>query len=190
LRTELLIALALAAAVGGCRQDMHDQPKDRPLRPSAFFPDGRSARPPVADTVARGALPDDPSRASGKKEGRYLSAVPLPLTPTLLQRGRERFDIYCSPCHDRVGTGNGMIVQRGFKRPPSFHDDRVRSLPDGYLYEVASQGFGVMSGYAAQVPVDDRWAIVAYIRALELSQNARAGDLSADDRRRLDGGAP
>jgi hypothetical protein len=188
LRTERLLVLALAAVAAGCRQDMHDQPKELPLRPSAFFRDERASRPLVPDTVARGEPGDDVSRVTGKKDGRYVVAGPFPVTPALLGRGQERFDIYCSPCHDRVGTGNGMIVRRGFKRPPSFHTDRLRRLPDGYLFEVITRGFGVMQSYAAQVPVDDRWAITAYVRALQLSQNAPLAAVPAAERSRLEAG--
>ncbi len=180
-----VVALALAALLAGCRQDMHDQPKYRPLRPSAFFQDGRSARPLIPGTVAHGQLGEDATYLTGKSEGQYLTEVPLPATDHLLRRGRERFDIYCSPCHDRAGTGNGMIVQRGFRRPPSLHIDRLRQVPDGYLFEVISQGFGVMPAYAAQIPVDDRWAVAAYVRALQLSQNATLADVPARERARL-----
>jgi mono/diheme cytochrome c family protein len=181
----LVAVLLLAACLAGCRQDMHDQPKYRPLRPSSFFPDGRSSRPFVEDTVARGQLPEDTALATGRRDGQYLATLPLPETMALLTRGQERFDIYCSPCHDRVGTGRGMIVQRGFQQPPSFHTDRLRDARDGYLFGVVTEGFGAMPSYAEQIPVEDRWAIVSYIRALQLSQNARASELPPADQGKL-----
>jgi len=172
LSTERLVILALAALAGACRQDMHDQPKYRPLRPSTFFRDGRASRPLVPNTVARG----QPGEVS----------APPPVTVALLRRGQERFDIYCSPCHDRVGTGKGMIVQRGFKPPPSLHIDRLRQVPDAHLFDVITDGFGAMPSYAAQVPADDRWAITRYVRALQLSQNARLADVPPAERSRLE----
>jgi mono/diheme cytochrome c family protein len=181
----LVAVLLVAACVAGCRQDMHDQPKARPLRPSAFFEDGRSSRPFVEDTVARGQIPEDVAVATGRRDGKYLASLPLPRNMALLTRGRERFDIYCAPCHDRVGTGYGMIVQRGFQQAASFHTDRLREIPDGYLFEVITRGFGAMPSYAEQVPVEDRWAIVSYIRALQLSQNARASELPPADQGKL-----
>jgi cytochrome c553 len=172
-RALLLMALALAAA---CRQDMHDQPKYKALRPSPFFADGRTSRPLVDGTVARGHLDLDTARTTGKSGATY-AANPLPRSEATFQHGRERYDIYCSPCHDRVGTGNGMIVERGYKQPPSFHQDRLRNVADGYLFETMTQGFGVMPSYAAQIPVDDRWAIAAWIRVLQRSQNATLADV-------------
>ena len=166
-----LVLLLLLAA--GCRQDMHDQPKVKPLRPSEFFADGRSARPFVAGTVARGSLREDALFFTGKHENGVLAAaLPVPLTPGLLARGRSQFEAFCAPCHGRTGAGNGMIVQRGFKRPSSFHILRLRIMPVGYLFDVMTNGFGAMSDYSAQVTVEDRWAIAAYMRALQLSQYA------------------
>ncbi len=184
------VALAVLLAVAsGCRNDMHDQPKYKPLAASMLFKDGRAARPLVPGTVARGHLDDDVVLVTGRTERGYAETLPFPLTPAVLERGRERFDIYCSPCHDRVGSGGGMIVQRGYKRPPSFHIDRLREIPIGYFFEVATRGFGNMPGYAPQVPVRDRWAIAAYIRALQLSQHATVADVPAADRGRLESGA-
>jgi cytochrome c553 len=176
----LLLLLALAA----CRQDMHDQPKYRPLRQSAFFPDGRASRPSVDGTVARGQLDPAPGHATGRIGERY-AANPLPMRRATFERGRERFDIYCSPCHDRAGTGHGMIVERGLRQPPSLHADRLRAVADGYFVEVMTQGFGLMPSYAAQVPADDRWAIAAWIRVLQRSQNATLADVPPDARGRL-----
>jgi mono/diheme cytochrome c family protein len=181
-------ALALVAAALGlaaCRQDMHDQPKYKPLRPSAFFADGRDSRPVVEGTVARGVLDLDVGHTTGKAGTQYV-ANPLTRTEALYRRGHERYDIYCSPCHDRVGTGNGMIVERGFKQPPTFHQDRLRQTADGYLFEVMTAGFGVMPSYAEQVPIDDRWAIAAWIRVLQRSQYATLADVPAAVRGALD----
>jgi len=177
------------AALAGCRQDMHDQAKFQPLERNDFFDDQRASRPLVAGTVPRGHLQDDPAFFTGVgADGNVVARVPLAIDRALLERGRERYDIYCSPCHDRVGTGNGMIVQRGYKQPKSFHEARLRDVPDGYFFQAMSNGFGVMPSYAAQVPAADRWAIVAYLRALQLSQAAPAGALSAGERANLDAG--
>jgi len=165
---------------------MHDQPRYKPLARSTFFGDERSARPLVADTVARGQLHDDEQLYTGKLGGQLVTTFPMPVTARMLARGRERFDIYCSPCHDTLGTGNGIIVRRGYKHPPTFHDDRARALPVGFFFDVITNGFGAMPDYAAQVPVEDRWAIVAYIRALQLSQHATPDDVPADKRAALD----
>jgi len=154
----------------GCRQDMHDQPKIEPLEANAFWADGMGSRPIPAGTVARGELHEDPLLWTGKDEaGQLVDALPpeIPLTRELLERGRRRFEIYCSVCHDSTGGGRGMIVRRGFKQPPSYRDERLMGLPLGYFFDVATNGFGVMSGYGKQVPVEDRWAIVAYLRVLQ-----------------------
>jgi len=166
---------------------MQDQPRYEAYRRSAFFEDGRAARPPVEGTVARGTLDDTGPFHTGKAGGQYVRTSPVPPTAAVLARGRERFDVFCAPCHDRTGAGGGMIVERGFRRPPSFHIDRLREAADGYFVEVIAQGFGVMPSYAAQVPPADRWAIVAYVRALQLSQHAPVAVLSAEDRARLGG---
>lgn len=184
LRTVLAVAL-LAASVAGCRQDMHDQPKYKPLKSSAFFEDGRDSRPLIADTVARGHLDDDALLYTGKTGTSFADEFPFPVTNDVLARGQERFNIYCTPCHDRTGGGNGMIVRRGYRRPPSFHIDRLRAQPAGYFFDVITHGFGVMPDYASQVPVDDRWAIVSYIRALQLSQHASLADVPAAEQSKL-----
>jgi mono/diheme cytochrome c family protein len=171
--------------LAACRQDMQDQPKYEPLERSAFFPDGMASRRPVLGTIARGQLVLDVVRATGKR-GKDYAANPLPRTTDVFTRGRERFDIYCAPCHDRAGTGSGMIVERGFKQPTSLHDDRLRRAADGYLFETITQGFGVMPSYAQQIPVDDRWAIAAWIRVLQRSQAATLADVPAADRGRLE----
>lgn len=180
------IALALAVLAGGCRSDMQDQPRYKPLGHSAFFPDHRDARPAVADTVARGRLDPDSVWATGKQDGELVRSAPVGVTGAELARGRERYDVFCSPCHDRVGTGDGMVVQRGYKRPPSFHIERLRDAPDGYIFDAITNGFGVMPNYAQQVPVADRWAITMYVRALQRSQWATLADVPAVERPALE----
>ena len=184
-----LVLASLVLTTAACRQDMHDQPKYKPLRPSAFFADGRTSRPVVEGTIARGELVLDPARTTGKV-GTDYATNPLPRTEAVFRRGRERFDIYCSPCHDRAGTGAGMIVARGYKPPPTFHQDRLRAVADGYLFEVMTQGFGVMPSYAEQVPVDDRWAIAAWIRVLQRSQYASVDDVPPEQRTTLERATP
>lgn len=181
-------ALALAAlALAGCRQDMHDAPRYKPLAESDFFANGSSARPLPAGTVARGFLREDTLLYTGRTaEGSLTAELPLPVTRALLARGHERFDIFCSPCHGKLGDGRGMVVQRGFKPPSSYHVERLRQAPIGYLFDVMTNGFGVMPGYAPQVPAEDRWAIAAYIRALQLSQHYEAAKLAPEERARLD----
>lgn len=181
-------ALVLLAA--GCRQDMHDQPKYQPLEASSFFADGRASRPRIPGTVARGRRDDDALLVSGKLDGKLSEVFPAPVTKAVLDRGHQRFDVYCSPCHDRAGTGRGMIVMRGYKQPTSFHDERLRTMPPGYFFDVMTNGFGIMPSYAAQIPVDDRWAIAAYIRALQLSQHATLADVPEAERQALLTGTP
>ena len=162
--------LALAVLVIGsaaCRQDMHDQPKYEPLEAGAMFTDGQSARPVIADTVARGQLDDDEQLYTGKVNGQLADTFPFAVTPDMINRGQERFDVFCSPCHDRAGTGRGMVVRRGYRQPPSLHDSRLKSAPTGYFFDVMTNGFGAMPDYRGQIPPADRWAIVAYIRALQ-----------------------
>jgi mono/diheme cytochrome c family protein len=183
-----LVWIGAVVLLSACRQDMHDQPKYEPLERSTFFADGMTSRAPVEGTIARGQLVTDVARATGKT-GKDYAANPLPRSVETFTRGRERFDIYCAPCHDRVGTGNGMIVERGFKQPTSFHDDRLRQVADGYLFETITQGFGVMPSYAQQIPVEDRWAIAAWVRVLQRSQNATLDDVPPADRATLEAGA-
>jgi mono/diheme cytochrome c family protein len=181
--------LALAATVA-CRQDMHDQPKYIPLRPSDFFSDGRSERPVVEGSVARGHLKDDVAFYTGKgPDGKPIDTFPFPVTKDVIERGQQRFNIYCTPCHGHLGNGDGMIPRRGFRHPPSYHQDRLRNVPNGYIFDVISTGFGAMPDYAAQIEPRDRWAIVAYVRALQLSQNASIADVPADARGALAGQA-
>jgi mono/diheme cytochrome c family protein len=210
--SRLIAALLLGLA--GCQQQMARQPSYRPLQPSALFADGMSARPLVPGTIPRdvhfasglkpvdikgweraaglvGKLATNPLEAAGSAAdwSFYVDAFPEPLTQKLLDRGQNRFNIYCAVCHDRLGTGNGLIVQRGFTRPPNFHTDLSRGLklrgmaikltevPVGYLFEVISKGYGAMPDYAQQLPADDRWAVIAYFRALQLSQGATLADV-------------
>jgi mono/diheme cytochrome c family protein len=182
----LLPTMAAALALAGCRQDMHDAPRYEPLEASAFFADGRSSRDPVANTVARGTLREDEHLYQGTIDGRLTDMFPMPVTAELMARGRERYNVFCSPCHGRTGQGNGMVVQRGFRVPPSFHEERLRGAPVGYYVNVETNGFGAMSDYAAQVPAEDRWAIAAYIRALQFSQRATVDEVPADRRPELD----
>jgi hypothetical protein len=167
---------------------MQDQPKYKNLRGSAFFDDKRSARPVVEDTVARGFLYADQRFLTGKEGGQPIATLPIPLTRALLERGRERYAIFCTPCHGQTGNGLGVIVQRGLRQPPSFHIDRLRTSPVGYFYDIQTKGFGSMLDYSAQIPPSDRWAIAAYIRALQYSQNAHLADLPAERRAAVEQG--
>lgn len=170
-------AVSLAALVG-CRQDMHDQPRYKPLAGTRFFHDGRASRPLIEGTVARGHLNESTELYAGKTEsGKPVEAFPVAVTADLVKRGRERFDIHCSPCHDQTGSGRGMVVRRGFKQPPSYHVDRLRQAPVGYFFDVITNGFGAMPDYRQQITVKDRWAIIAYIRALQKSQQATLADV-------------
>jgi Cytochrome C oxidase, cbb3-type, subunit III len=178
---------ALSLLVAGCRLDMHVQPKYLPYDPSTFFDDGRSERPLVPGTVARGHLRLDELLYTGKENGVLVDKFPFPITRADLERGRERFNIYCTPCHDYTGSGRGMIVQRGFPPPPSYHIDRLRSAPAGHFFDVITNGLGSMYSYAARVEPEDRWRIVAYIRALQLSQHSKMEDVPAAERENLTG---
>jgi len=169
-------------ALAGCRQDMHDQPKYTALRESTFFADERSARTPVAGTVARGQLREDTLMYTGKVGGEDATIFPFPVDETVMARGRARYDIFCSPCHARTGLGDGLVVLRGYRRPPSLHEDRLRSAPVGHFFDVITNGFGAMPDYASQVRAEDRWAIAAYIRALQLSGHATLADVPPDRR--------
>jgi hypothetical protein len=173
----LLMATTLFSA---CRIDMHVQPRQNPLSRSDFFSDQRSARPPVEGTVARGQLHEDSYFYTGKTGNNPGDVMPFPVTKVVLERGRERYNIFCAPCHSRVGDGNGFVPSRGFsKQPPSFHIERLQKAPLGYIYDVITEGFGIMPDYASQIPPQDRWDIVAYVRALQLSQNATMADVPA-----------
>jgi mono/diheme cytochrome c family protein len=176
LRKSSWLGLLAILVLAGCRQDMHDQPRFKTLAMNDFYPDLRSARNPVDGTVARGQLHDDVYFYTGKVGDNPGDYMPFQVTEDVLTRGHERFNIYCAPCHSRVGDGNGMVVQRGYRHPPTFHQDRLRKAPLGYFFDVMTNGFGAMPDYAAQIPPRDRWSIVAYIRALQLSQDATQAD--------------
>ncbi len=182
----LLLIAAIGLAAAACRQDMHNQPRFKPLRESDLFADRRSARPLVQGTIARGMLREDEALYTGRSGGQLVTELPVPLTPQLLARGQERFQIFCSPCHGRTGRGDGMVVRRGFKAPPSYHIERLRAAPIGHFYDVMTNGFGAMPDYAPQVPPEDRWAIAAYIRTLQYSEYAPVADVPADRRGELD----
>ena len=172
-----LVLLAVTVTTG-CRLDMHVQPRYNPLAKSDFFPDQRAARPLVEGTVARGELRADSYFYTGKIGNNPGDFMPFPVTREVLERGRERYNVYCAPCHSRVGDGNGFVPSRGFPRkPPSYHIDRLQKVPLGYFYDVMTNGFGIMLDYSAQIPPRDRWCIAAYIRALQLSQNATMADV-------------
>jgi mono/diheme cytochrome c family protein len=165
-------------ALAGCRQDMHDQPRFKPLAESDFYADLRSARTPVEGTVARGQLHQDTYFYTGRIGNNPGDFLPFPVSEEVLARGRERFNIFCAPCHSRLGDGNGFVPSRGFPRkPPSYHSERLRKAPLGYFFDVMSNGFGIMPDYASQIPPRDRWCIIAYIRALQLSQDATMADV-------------
>jgi mono/diheme cytochrome c family protein len=181
----LLVAALVLFTCAACRQDMHDQPKLTAYKPSEFFADQRSARPAIEGTVAQGHLNEDELLYTGRVGGQPATTFPFAADEALMRRGRERYDIFCTPCHGLTGEGDGMVVQRGYRRPPSFHSDRLRQAPPGHVYDVITNGFGAMPDYAAQIPVRDRWAIAAYMRALQLSQNATAADLSPEAQGRL-----
>ena len=186
-----VIALVLsAAALTACRQDMHDQPKYIPLRPSSFFADGRSARPLPEHTVARGHLDEDTAFYTGRDAaGKLVTEFPIPVTKELILRGQDRFNIYCTPCHDHTGSGNGMVPRRGFRHPPTYHQDRLRQIAVGHFFDVITNGLGAMQDYSAQVEPRDRWAIAAYIRTLQFSEQASINDVPADARAQLGQGA-
>jgi hypothetical protein len=177
-RLKIFFALAAIALTSACRLDMHVQPRQNPLSRSDFFADQRSARPPVEGTVARGQLHEDAYFYTGKVGGNPGDTMPFPVNREVLERGRERFNIFCAPCHSGLGDGNGVIPSRGFSRqPPSFHIVRLQKAPLGYFFDVMTEGFGIMPDYASQIPPQDRWDIVAYIRALQLSQSGTSADV-------------
>lgn len=188
------LALGACAVVllfaGGCRQDMHDQPKYIPLRQTDFYASSRSERPLVRGTVARGQLREDTLLYTGMENGHEANEFPYPVTEAMVKRGQDRFNIYCSPCHGRTGRGDGMIVRRGFHKPPSYFEARLMNAPVGHFFDVITNGFGAMQDYKAQVAVRDRWAIAAYIRALQLSEHATIDDVPPDERAKLNAPAP
>ena len=177
----------IAIGLAGCsRLDMQDQPKYRPQRPSDFFADGRSERQPVEGTIARGSLNEDTAFYEGKDAaGKDIDVFPVAVDKALIERGETRYNIYCTPCHGAIGNGLGMIVQRGFKQPPSYHIDRLRTAPVGHFFDVITNGYGAMQNYAMQLQPRDRWAVIAYIRALQYSENAGINDLPQEARARV-----
>lgn len=187
--TAALGVLLLTAA--GCRQDMHDAPRYDPLEASDLFTNGSSVRPLVPGTVPRGQLNDDAFLHTGKgPDGLPVTAFPFAITHGELDRGQDRYNVYCAPCHGRTGEGNGMVVQRGYRQAQSMHIDRLKLAPVGYFYDVITNGFGVMPDYRTQIPVEDRWKIIAYVRALQLSRTATTVDMPADALARLLKGEP
>jgi mono/diheme cytochrome c family protein len=189
MRSASLLRLALAgAALAGaaCRQDMHDAPRYEAYEKSDFFADQRAMRPQLEGTVARGQLYEDAALHTGKAGATFVATYPVPLTHDMVKRGKQRFEIYCTPCHGLLGRGDGVVVRRGYKAPPTFHQDRVRKQAPGYFFDVITNGFGTMPDYSKQITVPDRWAIVAYVRALQLSQNASLTDVPENLRPSLD----
>lgn len=182
----LLIAVS---SLAGCdlRQRMYDQEKYEAHEATSFFKDGLTSRAPIEGTVARGGLRLDAHLYEGKVNGELATTLPaaIKFDRQLLERGQQRYNIYCAPCHDRTGSGNGVVVQRGLKQPPSFHQDRLRDAAIGYYFDVITNGFGSMFSYASRIQVNDRWAVAAYIRALQLSQEAAYDELPAEDQRQL-----
>ncbi|HET7624082.1 MAG TPA: cytochrome c [Verrucomicrobiae bacterium] len=184
----LLLSICFALCATGCRRDMFNQPYDKPLEKSDFFQDNHMAsRPVVPNTIARGHLDADEAFYTGKIGTNLVTTFPFPITRQVLLRGQERFNIYCAPCHGRTGDGDGMIPQRGFPRPPSYHIDRLRQAPVGHFFDVITHGYGIMYPYATRVEPSDRWAIAAYIRALQLSHDAKISDVPPDKRALLEG---
>ncbi len=188
-RTKLAVLFPLLGLLAGCRYDMQDQPKAKTFRMSMFYDDRLSARPLVAGTVPQGQLQEDELLYTGRVNGQLSDVFPFPVTRQMLERGEERYNIFCSPCHGRTGDGDGMIVRRGFRRPPSYHIDRLRKAPAGHFFDVITHGFGSMYDYADRVEPVDRWAIIAYIRTLQLSENATVADVPPQDRPLLAGGS-
>ena len=189
------LVLCLLPVAAGCRQDMHDAPRYDPYEQSAFLPKGSSAQPLVAGTIARAAAPgdrlnEDELLLTGKLNGQPATVFPFAITRADLDRGQERFNIYCSPCHGRTGEGNGMVVQRGYRQAANYHIDRLRKAPLGYFFDVITNGFGAMPDYRAQIPVDDRWRIIAYVRTLQLSYAATTTDVPAAELEQLKSGVP
>jgi mono/diheme cytochrome c family protein len=187
-RLFVLAAVIAISALVSCRPDMSNQPKAKPLSESDFFSNQANARPIPPHTVERGDTRENAAFYTGMTNGIYITQLPVGLTQELLTRGRERFDAICAECHDRTGSGNGMVVQRGFPQPPSFHVDRLRNAPIGHFFDVITKGYGVMYSYATRVTPEDRWAIAAYIRALQLSHDVKASELTSAEQRKLAAG--
>jgi mono/diheme cytochrome c family protein len=187
LRNRILIPIAalLFVALAACRDDMHNQPRYKPLAATDFFGDRRSARPPVEGTIARGFLRIDEARYTGKLGGEDIDQFPIPIAKADIVRGQARFNIYCTPCHGRIGDGNGMVVLRGFRQAASYYSEKLMQAPVGHFFDVVSNGFGAMPSYASRIMPDDRWRVIAYIRALQLSENSKLTDVPPDQRQNL-----
>jgi hypothetical protein len=183
--TRMICLSTLALLFAGCRMDMHEQPKYLPYEPTTFFGDGRSERPVVPGTVARGQLRLDELLYTGKENGVLSNKFPFPITRADLERGRQRYNIYCTPCHDYTGSGQGIVVQRGFPSPPSYHIDRIRQAPVGHFFDVITNGDGSMYSYASRIEPEDRWRIAAYIRVLQLSEHSTVQDVPESERQKL-----
>ncbi len=190
--TKVAMLVLVVATLAGCQNQLYGaqlmrfQPRFDPLEENTFFEDGRSARPLVDDTVARGQLRLDEHLYTGRIAGDYVTNYPMPITRDVLERGQQRFNVFCAPCHGQLGDGNGMVVQRGFKQPPTFHSDRLRAATPGYFFDVMTNGFGTMYSYESRIKVEDRWAIAAYIHALQLSQHADVSALPAEDVQKIE----
>ena len=189
-RHKLAFLILLMAGLAGCKQEMAAQPKYPVYASSDLFQDGAADRPKVPDTVSQSDPILDDTYHTGKANGQDIVDIPLPMTRDVLLRGQERYAIYCAPCHDLAGTGDGMIIQRGYTPPPSLHTDRLRAAPAGHFFEVITNGLGNMPAYQGQISVDDRWKIIAYIRALQFSQHAPLDAVPADQRDKLQGSNP
>ena len=187
MRGGLGVALILALVAGGCRQDMYNQPRTKPFSATEFFRDGTSARPVPPQTVEYQSASSNDQFYTVLSDGVLITQLPSPLklTPALLQRGRDRYDIYCAVCHGVTGAGDGEVVRRGFPAPPTYHSNRLRNAPIGHFYDVITNGYGVMYSYASRVEPSDRWAISAYIRALQLSEHAAPQDVPPNEQNRL-----
>jgi mono/diheme cytochrome c family protein len=184
-----VVALA-ALSLSGCRQDMHDQPRYKPFAANPFFADQRSERPQVPGTVARGQLNEDEAFYTGMVKGEPVATFPFPVTREVIERGRQRFEIFCTPCHGRLGNGQGMITQRGFRHPPTYHSEQLREAPVGHFFDVMTNGFGAMYSFNDRIPPRDRWAIAAYIRTLQFSQAAKLDELPPPVRQEFDQAVP
>ena len=187
MRNRIFIAgvALVSAALTACRDDMHNQPRYKPLAASEFFADHRAARPQVEGTIARGHLRIDEARYTGKVSGEDIDQFPIPIAKADIERGQNRYNIYCTPCHGRLGDGNGMVVLRGFRQPPSYYSEKLVKAPIGHFFDVMTNGFGAMPSYASRIESDDRWRVAAYIRALQLSESARLTDVPQDQRQNL-----
>ena len=185
-KLQLLLLTAGVLTLMGCRQDMHDQPRFRLKAATDLFGDRRAARPHVQGTVARGMLKTDTALWTGKTGGKAVDQFPFPVTREVIERGRDRYNIYCTPCHGLTGYADGMIVSRGLKKPPSYHTDALREQSVGHIYDVITNGNGSMVSYASRIPLRDRWAIVAYVRVLQQSQHVKVSELTADEKSKVE----